>query len=124
MADEFETAVAERLARMVSRFAVAARAHSDALDELDDVRAAAHVRLLTGLYAGICREGDAGRAGFLLLLESGDDAVAGMAAVFLLSSSPERALKVLRRLAAAEGLLGFRARYAVERWEKGEWTQP
>jgi len=124
MADEFETAVAERLARMVSRFAVAARAHGDSLAELDDVRAAAHVRLLTGLYAGICREGEAGREAFLLLLESGDDAVAGMAAVFSLSSSPERALKVLRRLAAADGLLGFRARYAVELWEKGEWRQP
>jgi len=109
---------------MVSRFAVAARAHRQSLEEFDDEGAAGHVRLLVGLYAAICREGDAGQEAFLLLLESGDDAVAGMAAVFSLASETELSLVVLRRLAAGEGLLGFRARYAIERWEKGEWQQP
>lgn len=115
---------AKRLARLVSRFAIAARAHQRSLEQMDDESAAAHVRVLTGLYAAIGREGDAGREAFLLLLESGDDVVAGMAAVFSLQSATERSLAVLRRLAAADGLLGFRARYAVERWENGEWQQP
>lgn len=114
----------ERLARMVGRFAVAARAHQSSLEQLDDEGAAGHVRLLIGLYAAICREGDRGREAFLLLLEYDDDAVAGMAAVFSLKSEPQRALVVLRRLAAAGGLLGFRAGYAVELWEKGEWIPP
>ncbi len=118
------TPVAERLARMVSRFAVAAQAHQRSLDVMDEAGAAAHVRVLHGLYAAIVREGERGEEAFLLLLESDNDVVAGMAAVFTLQSATERALVVLRRLAAGEGLLGFRARYALERWEKGEWQQP
>jgi hypothetical protein len=114
----------KRLARMVSRFAIAARAYQRSLEELDDERAGAHVRVLTGLYAAIVREGVAGQEAFLLLLESGEDEVAGMAAVYGLEGAPERCLAVLRRLAAEGGLLGFRARYAVELWEKGEWQQP
>jgi hypothetical protein len=109
---------------MVSRFAIAARAHRRSLEELDDERAAAHVRVLTGLYAAILREGDTGREAFLRLLESGEDEVAGMAAVYALADATERSLMVLRRLAAEEGLLGFRARYALERWEQGEWLRP
>lgn len=114
----------ERLARMVSRFAIAARAHQRSLEEFDDERAAAHVRLLSRLYTAIQREGEEGREAFLLLLESGDDVIAGMAAVYSLHFATDRSLRVLRRLAAAGGLLGFRASYAVERWEKGEWQQP
>jgi hypothetical protein len=115
---------AERLARTVSRFAVAARAYQRALDDLDEERAAAHVRVLSGLYGVVVREGEAGLAAFLELLDDGDDAVAGMAAVYALASAPERSLVVLRRLAAGEGLLAFRARHVVERWEAGEWQQP
>lgn len=108
---------------MVGRFAVAAQAHQRSLETMDDERAAAHVRVLTGLYAAIVREGDSGREAFLLLLESSDDVVAGMAAVYALPTATERSLAVLRRLAAGEGLLGFRARCALERWERGDWEQ-
>jgi len=118
------TVEAGRLARMVGRFAIAARAHQRSLEELDDVRAAAHVRVLTGLYGAIEREGEAGRQALLVLLDSSDDVVAGMAAVYVLHFATERSLQVLRRLAAAGGLLGFRAGYVVERWENGEWEQP
>jgi hypothetical protein len=117
-------AESKRLTILVSRFAVAARAYQRSLEELDDERAAAHVRVLTGLYGAIVREGVAGREAFFLLLENGEAEVAGMAAVYGLESAPERCLAVLRRLAAEGGLLGFRARYALELWEKGEWQQP
>jgi hypothetical protein len=114
----------ERLARMVSRFAVAAGAHRLAMEAMDDNRAACHVKVLSGLYAAIIREGECGAGAFLALLDDRDDAVAGMAAVFALGISTERSLAVLQRLAGLEGLLGFRARCALERWEKGEWQQP
>lgn len=114
----------ERLARTVSRFAVAARAHQRALEDYDDERATAHVRVLSGLYAVLAREGQAGQDSFLVLLESDDDVVAGMAAVYSLLYATETALAVLRRLGAEDSLLGFRARYALERWENGEWQQP
>lgn len=114
----------ERLARMVSRFAVAARAHQVAIDEMDDGRAAGHVKVLSGLFGAITVEGESGVGAFLALLDSSDDIVAGMAAVFALGIATDRSLAVLRRLAALEGLLGFRARCALERWENGEWQQP
>lgn len=114
----------ERLARLVSRFAVAAQAHLLSMEEMDDSRAAGHVKVLTGLFSAIITEGDEGVEAFLVLLESSDDAVAGMAAVFALHISTERSLAVLRRLAEIEGLLGFRARFALERWENGEWQPP
>lgn len=114
----------ERLARMVSRFAVAAGAHQRAMEEMDDGRAAGHVKVLTGLYAAIISEGECGVGAFLALLDDRDNAVAGMAAVYALGISTGRSLAVLQRLAGLEGLLGFRARCALERWEKGEWQQP
>jgi len=115
---------AERLARMVGRFAVAARAHQHSLEEMDEERGGGHVRVLTGLYAAIVREGERGVEALLALLDSEDDVVAGMAAVFSLGSCTERSLAVLRRLAEGEGLLAFRARCAVDLWERGEWRQP
>lgn len=114
----------DRLSVMVHRFAVAARAHQTALEELDEERANAHARVISGLYAAISREGDAGREALLLLLDHENQVVAGMAAVFSLSYNPPRALAVLRLLAGKGGLLGFRASVALERWEKGDWDEP
>ncbi len=114
----------ERLLRLVSRFAVAAQAYQRALDELDEKRAALHVRVITGLHASIVAEGQAGREALLALTDSGDDTVVGMAAVYAIRLDPSRCLKVLRRLAKVEGLLGFRASVALERWEQGEWDGP
>ena len=114
----------ERLARLTSRFATAARGYQQALDALDEERAMLHVRVITGLHASIVAEGDAGREGLLSLTDSDDDTVAGMAAVYAIRLDPPRCLAVLRRLAAVEGLLGFRASVALERWEKGEWDGP
>jgi hypothetical protein len=91
---------------------------------MDDVRANAHARVISGLFAAIIREGDAGREALLALLDSESEVVAGMAAVFSLSFSPSRSLEVLRILADKGGLLGFRASVAIERWESGEWDDP
>jgi hypothetical protein len=114
----------EKMLLLVRRFAIAAQAHQAALEEMDEDRTNAHARVINGLYAVIIREGDAGRAALLALLDSESQVVAGMAAVFSLRYNPTRSLEVLRVLATREGLLGFRARVAVERWESGEWDGP
>jgi len=114
----------ERLSLLIRRFAVAAQAHQAALEEMDEERANAHARVISGLYAAILHEGGAGREALLALLDSESQVVAGMAAVFSLRYSPSRSLGVLRMLAEKGGLLGFRASVALERWEKGEWDEP
>jgi hypothetical protein len=110
----------EKLELLIRRFAVAAQAHQTALEDMDEDRANAHARVISGLHAAIIREGDAGREALLVLLNSESQVVAGMAAVFSLSYSPSRSLEVLRMLADMGGLLGFRASVALERWENGE----
>lgn len=113
----------DRLARLLSRFATAARAHYQALEALDEAQANAHARLIAGLYQSIVREGTDGRKGLLALVDSDDKVVAGMAAVYSIRYNPERCLALLRKLAAEEGLLGFRAGVALARWEAGEWDE-
>jgi len=114
----------EKLSLLVRRFAVAAQAHQTALEDMDEDRANAHARVISGLHAAIIREGDDGREALLALLDSESQVVVGMAAVFSLRYNPTRSLEVLRMLADKGGLLGFRASVALERWESGEWDEP
>ncbi len=114
----------EKVARLIRRFAVAARAHHGALEALDEIEANAHARVIAGLFASIVAAGDEGREALLLLVASDEPEVAGMAAVYSLRYRPEVCLAVLRRLAAGEGLLAFRAAAALSRWEEGAWELP
>lgn len=114
----------DKLALLLKRFAVAATAHHEALEDMDEERTNAQARMVAGLHKALLNEGQAGREGLLALSESAAPVVAGMAAVYLLHLHPERCLAVLRRIALEPGLLGFRASVAVERWEKGEWNPP
>ena len=114
----------EKRSLLIRRFAIAAQAHQAALEEMNEGRANAHARVISGLYAAIIHEGNAGREALLALLESESQVVAGMAAVYSLRYSSSRSLEVLRRLADQGGLLGFRASVAIERWENGEWDEP
>jgi hypothetical protein len=111
----------DKLARLLLRFAAAARAHFAALELMDGERAARQADVIARLYAGIVREGEAGREGLLALLESHDPAVAGMAAVYSMRHSPDRCTALLLRLSFEPGLMGFRARAALDRWKAGEW---
>jgi hypothetical protein len=113
----------EKLARLLSRFAVAAKAHFAAIEAMDEGRADTHARIIAGLYAAVSREGKAGREGLMTLVDSDDPVVAGMAAVYSIRYSPERCVALLRKLAGDGGLLGFRARVALDRWEAGEWEE-
>ena len=114
----------EKLSLLIRRFAIAVQAHQAALEDMAEEHANAHARVISGLYAAIIREGDNGREALLSLLDSESQVVAGMAAVFSLRYNPSRSLEVLHRLADKEGLLGFRASVAIERWESGDWDGP
>lgn len=114
----------DKLALLLHRFCAAAAAHHEALEAMDEERANAHARMVTGLYRAIAAEGPAGQAGILALLDSNSPVVAGMAAVYSLDAHPEICLATLRRVAREPGLLGFRASVAIERWETGSWEHP
>ncbi len=115
--------VDEHLERLLKRFAVAARAHHEALEALDEERTEAQARMVAGLHEALVREGNRGEELLLELTDSPDPVVAGMAAVYSIRLDTERCLATLRRVAKEPGLLGFRARVAVERWESGEWEK-
>jgi hypothetical protein len=111
----------ERLKKLLHRFAAAAEAHAAAMESMDEEKVNRHAIVLQGLYREIALTGDAGREELLALSCSSRKAVAGMAAVYSLRYYPEKAVTVLRRLSEEEGLLGFRASMALDRWERGEW---
>jgi len=112
-----------RLQRLLHRFVLAAQAHQAALEALDDVRAEAHARMLSGLNEALAGFGEEGVKGLLQLVDSSDPVVAGMAAVYSIRRDSGRCLATLHRVAEEPGLLGFRARVAIERWESGEWGE-
>lgn len=110
-----------KLQILIKRFAVAAKAHYVAMEEMNAERAERQAVVISRLFEGIVREGAAGRDALLALTDNDNPAVAGMAAVYSMRYSPERCILTLRRLAAEEGLLGFRAAMALQKWEAGEW---
>ena len=114
----------DKLTRLLHRFAVAAVAHHEALEEMDEERANAHARVISGLYRSVAGEGDVGREALLALIDDPNPVVAGMAAVYSIRYNSVRCVALLGRIAREPGLLGFRAGVAVERWESGEWQGP
>jgi hypothetical protein len=113
----------DRLERLLKRFAVAARAHHEALEALDEERTEAQARMIAGLHGALVREGKQGEELLLNLVDSPDPVVAGMAAVYSIRLNTGRCLAALRRVAKEPGLLGFRAEMAIQRWESGEWEE-
>jgi len=114
----------DKLTRLLHRFAIAAMAHNEALETMDEEEANAHALVIAGLYRSIIGEGNAGREGLLALVDDPNPVVAGMAAVYSIRYNSGRCLAVLERIALEPGLLGFRAMVAVERWQSGEWQGP
>ncbi len=114
----------EKVAILLRRFAASTQAHQEALEEMEEERANRHAGIISQLRVVILREGNDGLQGLLGLLDHHSLVVAGMAAVCLLETHPDRALTVLRMLAGQGGMLGFRASVAIERWENGEWRSP
>lgn len=114
---------AARLQRLLHRFALAALAHHAALEDLDAGRAEAQARMLAGLHEALANAGEEGLEKLLELVDHSDPVVAGTAAVYSIHRDNGRCLATLRRVATAPGLLGFRARAAIERWESGEWSR-
>lgn len=110
-----------QLERLLNRLVWASRRHHAALESLDEETANRQADVIARIAAGILAGGEAGEEGLAALTRNPDPVVAGMAAVYLLPRKPEEALMALRRVAREAGLIGFRARCAIDRWEKGEW---
>ena len=111
----------DRLDRLLRRFALAARAHHEALESMDAELAETQARMITALHGALVHEGEKGEQSLLDLVDNLDPIVAGMAAVYSIRLDTGRCLATLRRLAKEPGLLGFRADMAIQRWESGEW---
>jgi len=114
----------DNLTLLLHRFAAAATAHCQAMEEMDQERANLHARMIAGLHRSIIASGESGRQALLELVDDNDPVVAGMAAVYSLRYDCELSLSALRRVAREPGLLGFRAQTAIELWEGGEWQGP
>lgn len=109
----------EKVAKLIEWFVKAAQRHAVAMETLAEDVAAAEVQNLNRFYLALRRE--QGMETFLLLLEHPDPDVAGMAAVYAMREAPERCRAKLAALAVLPGLIGFRAKAALERWDNGEW---
>jgi hypothetical protein len=111
----------DRLDKLLQRFTIAATAHHAALEAMNAEQAGHHARMTGALFTAIMATGTAGRERFSVLLDHDDPVVAGMAAVYVISSDTARSLATLQRVATEPGLLGFRAAAAIERWQSGDW---
>jgi len=114
----------EKLTRLLQRFTATALAHNQALEDMNEERANTQARMVAGLYRSIIDSGESGRLALLEMVDDNDPVVAGMAAVYSIRYDSKRCLAALARVALVPGLLGFRAKMAIERWESGEWLGP
>ncbi len=106
---------------LVEEFAEAADLHFEAVEALDEEQANRQAVRLARLFKDIVLQGEEGREALLVLIDSKNLAVAGMAAVYSLRYSPARCEALLKQLASQPGLLGFRAGAALQRWADGDW---
>lgn len=109
----------EKLAKLIDWFERAALAHAVAMEAMNETMAVKETERLDRVFAAVKREGGLER--FLVLLDSPQPAVSGMAAVYAMRDAPQRCRAVLVMLSKKPGLLGFRASVALELWDSGEW---
>ena len=114
------TATESTLDTLIHRFARAAERLSEAIDALDETAANRQSAILTALNESIRKQGAAGTAKLQSLLEHPSASVAATAALYLLDQKPDLAEAVLERVAKTEGMLGFRAQVALERWRASQ----
>ncbi len=114
----------DKLRRLLHRFAATASAHYQVLEEMNEERASIYAHMIDGLYRSIIGTGEIGSRALLELIDDMNPVVAGMAAVYSIRYDTKRCLATLERVSQVPGLLGFRARMAIERWESGEWLGP
>ena len=111
----------QKAAKLIEWFVKAAIRHAEAVEAMQEEAAATQAACLHRFFAALMRED--GLELFFPLLEHGNPAVSGMAAVYAMREAPERCSAVLAMVAGTPGLLGFRAQAALERWDAGEWPR-
>jgi len=110
----------DKLTKLVADFAEVAAQHYESLQEMNEEKANRLSGRIMQLYAEIRLMGNDGREALLARLESDCPGAAAIVSLYKQTYTTERSRKVLERLACEEDLMGFRARIALERWDKGE----
>jgi hypothetical protein len=110
----------ERQQKLIEWFVKSAIEHAQAIEAMNEWKAATQVACLNRFFAALKREG--GTDLLLDLLDHPDPAVSGMVAVYCMRDEPKRCSDLLAKLAKEPGMLGFRAEAALKRWEAGEWS--
>jgi hypothetical protein len=111
----------EKVAKLIEWFVKAALRHAEAIEAMQEKSAQVQAGELRRFYAAVKRED--GVEMFLALLDHENPYVSGMAAVHAMREAPERCTALLVKLSELPGLIGFRARVALDRWEAGEWPE-
>jgi hypothetical protein len=111
----------QRVEKLLAWFARAAVCHAEAMDVLDEEESARLTERLDSYFTAVNREGSLDQ--FLTLLEHENPAVSGMAAVYAMREAPQRCQVTLSQVARTPGMLGFRAKAALEMWESGQWPR-
>lgn len=104
----------ERIGKMLSWFVKGALGHAEAVEALDEQKAAAEAARVGRALRGLFDEGEAGLGAILELLAAPEPEVAAMAAVCCFEREPKRCAAVLEKIAEGEGLLAQRAAAALE----------
>jgi len=111
----------ERVEKLLAWFAKAAICHAEAIEVLDEEESARITERLDSYFAAVSRAG--GLQQLLTLLDHENPAVSGMAAVYAMREAPQRCRVTLAQVARTPGMLGFRAKAALELWESGQWPR-
>ena len=111
----------DKVGKLIEWFARAALRHAEAICGMQEEAARIQVEALDRFYDAVRREDGLER--FLTLLGSEEAAVSGMAAVYAMREAPERCREHLAELAKRPGLIGFRSKAALERWDLGDWPR-
>ncbi len=123
MSVEFNVKHAE-VAALVTMYREAALRHGAATEQGDQRRANRHHDEIACIYRELRSRGDQARSALLPLLDDIEEHVRAWAGAHALEFAPERAVKMLQRLAQRPGLVGFNAAMILQEWQSGSLRFP
>lgn len=111
----------QKISKLINLFTQSSQLHYQASLDGDFRTANKQVSKINKIHKSLIKFGQDGRDALLALVEDKDPSVAAMAAAYSLKHNPETCIRVLKCLSSRPDLLGFQAKHALIRWNKGEW---
>lgn len=112
----------EEVEKLINKIAEYEINRNFALWHEEDVKKAnKYDRKIDKAFDKIREYGDSAREKMTRLFEHENDSVKILAAASLLRYDTERAMAVLKKIAAKDNFNGFVAAQAIKRWEEGDW---